>query len=63
MSFAEVFRAARKEKKLTQQQLADELEMDRSVISHYERGKSTPNFDSIPKICKILDLKYDNIFD
>ena len=63
MPFAKVFRTARLEKKLTQQQLADELKMDRSAIAHYENGTSKPFFDSIPKICKILDLKYDDIFD
>ena len=45
MSFSEKFRAARLEKKLTQQQVADELKIDRSAIAHYENGRSKPHFD------------------
>ncbi len=63
MSFAETLKAARKAKKLTQQQLADELKVDRSAIAHYENGTAKPQFDCIPKICELLDLKYEEIFD
>ena len=63
MSFSEKFRAARLEKKLTQQQVADELKIDRSAIAHYENGKSKPHFDNVRKICEILDLTYEDLFD
>ena len=63
MSFSEKFRAARLEKKLTQQQVADELKIDRSAIAHYENGKSKPQFDHVSKICEILDLTYEDLFD
>ena len=62
MSFAETFRTARIAKKLTQQQIADELNLDRSAISHYEIGKIKPHFDNINKICELLDLTYEQIF-
>ena len=62
MSFAETFRTARIAKKLTQQQIADELNLDRSAISHYETGMIKPHFDNINKICELLDLTYEQIF-
>lgn len=62
MSFAETFKTARIAKKLTQQQIADELSLDRSAISHYEIGKIKPHFDNINKICELLDLTYEQIF-
>ena len=58
-----IIRAARLEKKLTQQQVADELKIDRSAIAHYENGKSKPHFDNVRKICEILDLTYEDLFD
>lgn len=63
MGFAEKFRAARREKKLTQQQVADELKIDRSAVAHYENNTGKPHFDNVRKICEILDLTYEDLFD
>lgn len=43
--FSTELRALRKSKKLTQQQLADELELSKSAISMYENGKREPSFE------------------
>lgn len=56
MSFSEKFRAARKKSGLSQQQLADELKLDRSAIAHYEKGTAMPNAKNIFKICKVLNV-------
>ena len=61
MSFAENFKKARTEAGLTQQQVADTLGLDRSAIAHYEMGDSTPNFNRISKICKILNLSVEDL--
>ena len=50
-------------KNLTQQQLADALNVDRTAIAHYERGTARPHFDNIHKLCELLDLTYEDIFD
>lgn len=63
MDFSEKLRNARHSKNLTQQQLADALNVDRTAIAHYERGTARPHFDNIHKLCELLDLTYEDIFD
>lgn len=54
MSFAENFRAARKELKLTQMEVAKPVGVERSAVAHYENGTSLPHADNFQKICKSL---------
>lgn len=61
MSFAENFKKARTEARLTQQQVADALGLDRSAIAQYERGVSTPNLKNLPKICELLNVSLENL--
>ena len=61
MSFAENFKTARKATNLSQQQIADELGLDRSAIAQYERGICMPNIKNLPKISKILDISIDEL--
>ena len=63
MDFSERLRNARHSKNLTQQQLADALNVDRTAIAHYERGTASPHFDNIHKLCELLDLTYEDIFN
>lgn len=61
MSFAENFKKARTEAELTQQQVADTLNLDRSAIAHYENGDSTPSFKNLPKICELLHIGIEKL--
>lgn len=63
MSFAENFRNARLAAGLTQRQVADALGLERTAIAQYERGISTPNFKNLSKICKILQISFDELFE
>ena len=54
MSFAENFRAARKELKLTQMEVAKPVGVERSAVAHYENGISLPHDGNLQKICKSL---------
>ena len=63
MTFAEKFKTARREKKLTQKQLADELNIDCSAIAHYESGTAKPQLKNVRKLCEILDLSYEDFID
>ena len=62
MSFAENFRNARLTAKLTQQQIADELGLDRSAIAHYEMGDSMPNARNLQRICELFNITFDELF-
>ena len=53
---------ARKNSGLTQQQLADMLEMDRSSVSKYENGIGLPLANTLQKICEILGVTMDSLF-
>ena len=53
----------RKRKKLTQLQLAELVDMDRSHISAIELGNVGVSFDVIFKMCDVLDIEPKNLFD
>ena len=53
----------RKQKKLTQLQLAELADIDRSHISAIELGNVGVSFDLIFKLCEILDVKPRDLFD
>lgn len=61
MSFAENFRNARLMANLTQQQIADELGLDRTAIAHYEKGDSMPNARNLQKICELFSVTFDEL--
>jgi transcriptional regulator with XRE-family HTH domain len=53
----------RKRKKLTQLQLAELVDIDRSHISAIELGNVGVSFDVIFKMCEVLDIEPKNLFD
>ena len=61
MGFAENFRKARLAAGLTQQQIAEKLNLDRSSVAKYEKGESTPNLKNLPEICKALNISIDEL--
>ena len=61
MNFSQNFKTARTAKKLTQQQLADILNMNRSSISKYENGISLPPTKRMLEICGVLGVTIDEL--
>ena len=57
--FGERLRQVRKERNLTQNQLASELGMPAIVIQQYERGVRRPAHDAIITISKYLQISSD----
>ena len=62
MSFSENFKAARKSRGMTQKELAERLNMDRSSIAKYENGNGLPHAKTLHKICEIFDITIDSLF-
>ena len=62
MSFAENFRAARKELKLTQMEVAKPVGVERSAVVHYKKVVSLPHAGNLQKICKSLQITIERIF-
>lgn len=49
----------RKEKKLTQKELAEQIGIKQNSYSDWETGKNEPNLENIVKLSKILDTSTD----
>ncbi len=53
----------RKRKKLTQLQLAELIDVDRSHISAIELGNVGVSFDVIFRLCEVLEVSPKELFD
>lgn len=62
MSFGSRFRAAREEKHLSQQELADLINATDGTISNYEKGVAFPRWDTMRRLCDILDVEPNYLF-
>lgn len=51
----------RKEKKLTQKQLADKLGITDRAISKWENGKSMPDLSLLKPVCDVLDISINEL--
>lgn len=56
-AFGEVFRAARKERGLTQEKLALEAGIERNYVSLIELGHNSPSVRMVFKLCKALGVQ------
>ena len=54
----DTIRRLRKERNLTQQQLADYLGVDRSTYAYYESGRSKLNIDLMVKLAHFYQVRY-----
>lgn len=66
MKFNEKLQTLRKEKKMSQEDLAGELDVSRQSVSKWESGTTYPEMDKLLSLCKIFncsleDLTNDNI--
>lgn len=59
--FNENLRKARREKRLTQQQVADLFGVAKSTYCQYETGASEPNIVRLKKLAKILETNIDSL--
>ena len=57
-TFAQQLSALRKERGVTQEQLAQELNVSRTTISRWESGKVLPDIESIKRLSQVLNYNF-----
>lgn len=63
MELKEIILKKRKEKNLTQEQLADELNVARQTVSKWETGETIPDVDSLKKLANLLEFSIDEALE
>ncbi len=63
VEFGKKLKKLRKEANLTQEGLADKVELTVESVSNIERGIFGPKFDNLEKIAKVLNIKVKGLFD
>ena len=61
ISYANTLKMLRINHKLTQNDIAEILDIDRSTYAYYEKGTTKPDFECILKLCRIYKLNLDDI--
>tara|TARA_B100001093_G_scaffold22103_1_gene19698 strand:+ start:296 stop:709 length:414 start_codon:yes stop_codon:yes gene_type:complete len=59
--FGERMAYFRKQKGLTQQELAQELDISRELVGHYERRCENPSIEFLIKLSKVIDISIDEL--
>lgn len=60
-NFAKNLTYLRKSKKISMQQLADEIGLSRATLSHYENGNRLPEFENIIKLALYFECSIDEL--
>ena len=63
MSFSQKLKAKVEERQMTGARLADVSGISRATITHLMRGRNHPSWDSVQRICKALDCKFEELTD
>ena len=63
MTFAERLRDFRKQKEMTQAQLAKAIGVTTRTVTNYEAGRNYPNMDVISKLEKLFDVQIELLMD
>lgn len=61
MELSEKIQKLRKERGLTQEQLAEQLFVSRTAVSKWETGRGTPSVDSLRMIAKLYGITLDEL--
>lgn len=61
MKFGENLQNLRKQKKMSQEQLAEKVDVSRQSISKWERGESYPTMNNIMTLCDIFHCKLNDL--
>lgn len=61
MSFSENMQYLRKKENLTQEQLAERLDVSRQAVSKWESGQSYPEMEKILQLCEMFCCNLDTL--
>lgn len=61
MEFGEKLQKLRKDKGLTQEELAEALYVSRTAVSKWESGRGYPNIESLKEISRFFSVSVDNL--
>lgn len=61
MEFAEKLITLRKSRELTQEQLAEQLNVSRQSISKWESGDTIPNTETLKRLSKLFDVSINTL--
>ena len=61
MKFSEKLVQLRKQNKLSQEQLADMLDVSRQAVSKWESGTTYPEMDKLLTMCKLFKCSLDEL--
>lgn len=61
MKFSEKLQTLRKENKMSQEQLADLMDVSRQSVSKWESGQAYPEMDKLLMLCKIFKCSLDDL--
>ena len=63
MKIGEKLRTLRKERKLTQERLAEYLNVSSQAVSKWENGLASPDIDMLPRLAVFYDITMDELLD
>ena len=61
MKFGDNLRKIRKSKKMSQEQLAEKMNVTRQSVSKWENGESYPEMNNIFELCKVFNCKLNDL--
>ena len=61
MEIGNTIRTRRRQKDMTQEQLAEKMSVSISAVSQWECGKSIPDLTMVPALCSVLDISADEL--
>lgn len=62
MNYGERLKRLREDKKLSQQQLADRLNINRSTYARYELGQTQPDYETLQRLADFYGVSVDYLF-
>lgn len=63
MNLSENLRKIRKENNLSQEQLAEKLNVSRQSVSKWESGQAYPEMDKVIQICQLFNISVDDLLN